>query len=161
MLADLRSVLSYWKWKHASRLCILLIRVKHLLCTFFYSRIILHRRDIYPLINSFSIFPLPSLSQHQPLKTTLIVLRMRTVFFFHRFELFPVYKLICLERQYAFRLLENSYVIVFAKTSSRKMLLNVFLSIFNIQLQDRRDGSKQISGWADSFGKCHLQTEDF
>lgn len=83
------------------------------------------------------------------------------VFFSHRFELFPVYKLRCLERQYAFRLLENSYVIVFAKTSSHKMLLNISLNIFNIQLQGRRDGLKQISGWADSFGKCHLQTEDF
>lgn len=86
---------------------------------------------------------------------------MRLVFFFHRFELFPVYKLRCLERQYSSKLLENSYIIVFAKTSSYKMLLNVFLNIFNVQLQGRRDGSKQISGWADSLGKSHLQIKDF
>lgn len=52
-------------------------------------------------------------------------------------------------------------LLFFAKTNSHKMLLNVFLNIFNIQLQCRREGSKQISGWADSFGRCHLQTEDF
>jgi len=52
-------------------------------------------------------------------------------------------------------------LLFFAKTSSHKMLLNVFPNMFNIQLQDRRDGSKQISGQADSFDKCHLQTENF
>lgn len=51
----------------------------------------------------------------------------------------------CLERQYAFRLLENSYVIVFAKTSSHKILLNVFLNICNIQLQGRREVAQKSS----------------
>lgn len=144
VLADLIPVLSYWMWNHESRLHFLLIWVKHLLCTFFYSRIKLYRRDIYLLINSFFIFPLPPLSQYQPLKNTLIVLWMRMFFFFPLPELFPLYKSRCLERQCAFRLLENSYVIVFEKASSYKKLLNVFLNIFNFQLEGRRHGSNQI-----------------
>lgn len=112
---------------------------KYLQYAFSYSRIILHRRDIYPLINSFSIFPLPLLSPYQPLKTTLRVLQMRRVFFPTSLSSFLwKERLRCLERQYAFSLLENSYVIVFAKISSHEMLLNIFLNVFNIQLQDRK-----------------------
>lgn len=66
------------------------------------------------------------------------------VLFFPLLELFPVYKSRCLERQYAFRLLENSYVTVFEKASSHKMLLNAFLNILNIQLKGRRHGSNKM-----------------
>lgn len=68
----------------------LLIKMEYLLYILFYSRIILHRRDIYPLINSFSISTLLLLSQYQLLKTTLIALQMRMVFFFNQSDLFPV-----------------------------------------------------------------------
>lgn len=121
--------------------------MEYLLYILFYSRIILHRRDIYPLINSFSISTLLLLSQYQLLKTTLIALQMRMVFFFSISLISFLWKerQRCLERQYAFRLLENSYVIVFAKTSSHKMLLNVFLNICNIQLQGRREVAQKSS----------------